>query len=197
MNHVQPALALLGPLMALSLLGCAGARSQPTVPAEDQAAVGSSPEPPSSSDSAGQAAERPSPADPQPATPDPPLPDGREVEGALPEVHLKQVGLHIGGGPNDPETKAPFEQAILGGAEEIKRCYRLVQDPEKGGVFGVDLAIGREGGRPEVRDVRTAMGGPEFRECVSTAFASVRFARPTKGPTVISYSIRFSLEPRP
>jgi hypothetical protein len=64
----------------------------------------------------------------------------------------------------------------------------------RGGTFGVDLLIGREGGRPEVRQPRTGMSGAAFRGCMLDAFARVEFARPPRGPTVVSYSLRFIVE---
>jgi hypothetical protein len=58
----------------------------------------------------------------------------------------------------------------------------------------VDLFIGRTGGKPDVRQPRTAIRGDEFRECMVSAFSNVTFERPSSGPTVISYSLRFELE---
>lgn len=112
---------------------------------------------------------------------------------ALPEVVVRSVGLHIGGGPNDESAKAPYKRAVEARFEEFRRCYRLVADPQKGGVFGVDLKIGRDGGRAEVQQPRSAMGSAEFRQCVTKVFARAEFEKPKKGPTMISYSIGFSL----
>jgi len=117
-------------------------------------------------------------------------PEGAEP---LPEVTVENVGLHIGGGPNDEASKAPFKRAIETHFDEFRRCYTKVSEPGSGGVFGVDLRIGRDGGRPEIRDARTGMGGTEFRDCVRGVFAQVEFDKPARGPTVISYSIKFSV----
>ena len=103
------------------------------------------------------------------------------------------MGLHVGGGSNDEAEKEPFKRAIESRFDDFLRCYRMVQEPEKGGTFGVDLFIGRAGGKPDVRQPRTAMGGSEFRDCMVTAFSNVSFERPRAGPTVISYSLRFEL----
>ena len=117
-------------------------------------------------------------------------PSGAE---SLPEVRLLNVGLHVGGGSNAETEKEPFKRAIESRFDDFLRCYRMVQEPEKGGTFGVDLFIGRTGGNPEVRQPRTAMRGTDFRECMVTAFSSVSFERPKAGPTVISYSLKFEL----
>lgn len=144
-----------------------------------------------------------SPAQPTYSTTGAPVASGSEAAGPppeppagaepLPEVRLRNVGLHVGGGSNDETEKEPFKRAIESRFDEFLRCYRMVQEPEKGGTFGVDLFIGRAGGKPDVRQPRTAMGGTEFRECMVTAFSSVSFERPKAGPTVISYSLRFEL----
>jgi hypothetical protein len=124
------------------------------------------------------------------AGPPPEPPPGAQ---SLPEVRLLNVGLHVGGGSNDEAEKEPFKRAIESRFDDFLRCYRMVHEPEKGGTFGVDLFIGRGGGKPEVRQPRTAMGGTEFRDCMVSAFSSVSFERPKAGPTVISYSLRFEL----
>jgi len=112
---------------------------------------------------------------------------------SLPEVTVRNVGLHIGGQPNDAASKAPFQAAIEARFDDFLRCYRHLPDPGGGGVFGVDLFIKRTGGHPEVRQPRTGMQGVDFRRCVVEAFESVEFERPRHGPTVISYSIRFEV----
>ncbi len=112
---------------------------------------------------------------------------------SLPEVTVQNVGLHIGGQANDPASTEPFQQAVAAKFEDFLACYRDVLEPEKGGTFGVDLFIPREGGHPEVRQPRTGMKGEAFRDCVVNVFRSVEFQRPPYGPTVISYSLRFQV----
>lgn len=124
-----------------------------------------------------------------PAAPPPVAPSGEP----LPEVRLRNVGLHIGGGPNDAATKAPFQIAIGAHFEEFRQCYPLVTNPGKVGVFGVDLRIPREGGQATVQSARTGMTGKAFRDCVLDVFSRVEFARPPQGPTVVSYSLEFSV----
>lgn len=106
---------------------------------------------------------------------------------------MENVGLHIGGGPNDDASKAPFQRAIEQRFDDLRSCYVKVEDPVKGGTFGVDFHIGRGGGKAQVKQPRTGMKGAEFRQCVITAFESVEFEKPAKGPTVISYSIKYTL----
>ncbi len=116
------------------------------------------------------------------------------MAGSLPEVVVSNVGLHIGGGPNDDASKAPFRAAIEKRFEDLRKCYVHAEEPEKGGTYGVDLFIGRNGGNPELRQPRTGMKGAAFRDCIKRAFSSVVFGKPPRGPTVISYSVRFKLK---
>jgi biopolymer transport protein ExbD len=129
-------------------------------------------------------------AEPPPAPPPPAPPPSAEP---LPEVKVESFGLHIGGGPNDDATKKPILDAISKHFDAFRACYVKVQDPAKGGTFGVDLRIGRDGGSAKVEQPRTGMKGPEFRECVLDVFKHVTFEKPPKGPTVVSYSLKFSL----
>lgn len=117
-----------------------------------------------------------------------------EVPRSLPELKVSLVGMHIGGGPNDTETKRPFIEAIEKGYAGMRNCYSDVEDPSKGGTFGVDLRVDRSGGRPGVQAVRTVMKGERFKSCVRQVFEGLEFSRPSK-PTVLSASVRFSLEP--
>jgi hypothetical protein len=112
---------------------------------------------------------------------------------SLPRLEVETLGLHIGGGPNDDVARQAFVRAVESQFESFRRCYRLVDAPESGGVFGVDLYIGRDGGHPTVRDLRTGMRPEKFRRCVRDAFERVVFEKPARGPTVISYSLRFLL----
>jgi biopolymer transport protein ExbD len=125
--------------------------------------------------------------------PAPPPADAPPAE-ALPEVKVESFGLHIGGGPNDDASKRPILDAIEKHFDEFRACYVKVQEPAKGGTFGVDLRIGRDGGKAKVEQPRTGMKANEFRECVLGVFKNVTFDKPPKGPTVVSYSLKFSLD---
>ncbi|MFC1642272.1 hypothetical protein ACFL5O_06240 [Myxococcota bacterium] len=113
---------------------------------------------------------------------------------SLPKLVIHTVGLHIGGGPNDDDTRAFFRAPIEKRFNDFRRCYPLVDEPGESATVGVDLLIGRNGGKPDVRQPRTGTGGVGFRECMVGAFARTRFPKPARGPTVISYSMRFTLE---
>jgi hypothetical protein len=111
----------------------------------------------------------------------------------LPELKVENIGLHIGGGPNDADTKAPFLNAVAERFPAFMDCYRKSEDPAQGGRFGIDLHIARGGGHPRSEQPRTALRGPELRACLGNVFDSVEFQKPKHGPTTISYSLRFTL----
>jgi len=123
--------------------------------------------------------------------------DPKQPVHPLPELKVENIGLHVGGGPNDADTKAPFLRAIAERFPELMDCYRKNEEPAKGGRFGIDLHIARAGGHPSVEQPRTAMHGPDFRACVSSVFESVEFQKPTHGPTTISYSLHFTVGEAP
>ncbi len=120
--------------------------------------------------------------------------DGRrpEPKRGLPEIRVRHIGMHIGGGPNDGETKRPFLRAIEARNERFLGCYRQVDRPMAGGTYGVDLYVGRRGKSPEVRGARQRLGDSDFESCMNDAFRSVDFEPPGK-PTVLSYSLRFDV----
>lgn len=124
-----------------------------------------------------------------------PLPGGEEPtpDKALPELRIEPLGMHVGGGKNDADEKAPFHRALERQFPALLECYRLVDEPWTGGSFGVDLKIPREGGGPRVEQPRTKLRGAGFQECMVLAFGKAKFERPKAGPTVISYSVRFTL----
>ncbi len=116
---------------------------------------------------------------------------------SLPELKVENIGLHVGGGPNDADTKAPFQRAVAARFPQFLDCYRKNEDPAKGGRFGIDVHIARAGGHPKIELPRTAMHGPDFRACLESVFESVEFDKPKKGPTTISYSLLFTLADAP
>jgi hypothetical protein len=113
----------------------------------------------------------------------------------LPALEVTSIGMHVGGGPNDSASKAPFVRAVEAKFPAYLECFRLAKEPGSGGTFGVDLRVPAGGGAPVVEEPRSALQGDEFHECMLKAFASVVF-EPTKKPLVISYSLRFSLGAR-
>jgi len=126
------------------------------------------------------------------AAPEPSATAVAEAE-ALPEVDIKTIGMHIGGGPNDKETKAPIRKAVESQVEALRACFGRVTEPGKGGTFGVDIRIPGEGGKATIRDPRSGLQGDGVQECMVKAFESVEFSRPPKGVAmVVSYSVRFT-----
>jgi len=193
---VGPALPLACSLLAA---GCAppgaGAARGPASPS----ANGSAPASPAQLPPGAAAA--PAPGAPTSAPLLPRLPeivlDPKAPLRPLPELKVENIGLHVGGGPNDADTKAPFQRAVAERFPAFLDCYRKNEDPAKGGRFGIDLHIARGGGHPRLEQPRTAMRGPEFRACVSAAFESVEFDKPKRGPTTISYSLHFTVGEEP
>lgn len=112
---------------------------------------------------------------------------------ALPELSVAPLGMHIGGGSNTPEEKAPFHRALERQFPAFLECYRLVEDPWTGGSFGVDLKVARGGGAPSLEQPRTKIRGAGFKECMLSALGKVQFDKPKAGPTVLSYSVMFTL----
>ncbi len=102
--------------------------------------------------------------------------------------------MHIGGGPNDSGTKAPFVAAIDAHARDFESCAGLLEQPGVRGTFGIDLLVAADGGHPQTSNVRTVLSGEDFKKCMVSAFESVEFARPKHGKTKLSYSVR--IEPR-
>lgn len=129
------------------------------------------------------------------ALPNTPLPGGEEPtpDKALPELRIEQLGMHVGGGKNTPEEKAPFHRALERQFPAFLECYRLAEDPWTGGIFGIDIKIARAGGAPTLEPPRTKIRGKGFEECMVAAFGKAQFEKPKAGPTVISYSVRFTL----
>jgi len=110
----------------------------------------------------------------------------------LPNVEVKNIGMHIGGGPNDNETKRPIKESVQPHFDALRRCWKLVDDPAKPGDFGVDLLIPREGGKAEVSHPRSALKGEGFEACIVEAFQKIDFKKPKTGKTMVSYSLRFT-----
>ena len=77
------------------------------------------------------------------------------VEAPLPAVKVTNIGMHIGGGPNDAPTKEPIRRAVEPHFDAFRRCFALVDEAKKGD-FGVDLLIDREGGKAKISHPRTA-----------------------------------------
>jgi hypothetical protein len=187
--------SLAGALFCLPLFaGCAAKAAPsaefPSPPGSDASGAAGS-----SEGAAQPGASRAPGAAPAATLPPAPLPGGEvpTPDKALPELRVEQLGMHVGGGKNDADEKAPFRRALEQKFPAFMECYRLADDPWAGGSFGVDLKIARAGGAPTVEQPRTRIRGAGFQECMVAAFGKVQFEKPKAGPTVISYSILFAL----
>jgi len=119
-------------------------------------------------------------------------PDAAPVSDTVTQVVVKNIGMHIGGGPNDADTKRPIRKAIEPHFAKFAACYRYVKEQKKGGTFGVDIRIGREGGRADIRKPRPGMKGEGLEDCILKVFESIEFPKPsTRAPMVVSYSLSF------
>jgi hypothetical protein len=107
-------------------------------------------------------------------------------------VKVINIGMHIGGGPNDSATKDPIKRSVEPHFDAFRACFAKLEDPTKGGDFGLDLLIEREGGKARTSHPRTALKGKPFEECVVQVFDSIEFLKPKTGKTMVSYSLRFS-----
>lgn len=186
-------------LLALVLVGCGAAAptnggaqspvaSAPGAPASAPASGTSSPTSPAASPSSVASAPRAA----APRLPEIVL-DPKQPLRPLPELKVENIGLHIGGGPNDAQTKAPFLSAVAERFPSFMDCYRKNEDPAAGGRFGIDLHVGRAGGHAHLEQPRSALRGADFRACLTSVFETVDFQKPKRGPTTISYSLRFQL----
>ncbi len=170
--------ALSATVEAAPVAASASAAVAPVVPSS---APVPSAEPAASAAASASAAPSAQPA--APATPEVPLPN----------VKIANIGMHIGGGPNDAPTKEPIHRSVIPHYDEFRRCYALALDPTKGGTFGIDLLIDKAGGKPKsVTKPRSPIKGPGFSECMVHAYEQIDFQKPKGGNTKVSYSIRFT-----
>ncbi len=122
-------------------------------------------------------------------------PEAAPVPAASIRVTVENIGMHIGGGPNDAATKAPIGNSVSPHFGELRACWAQVGDPSRGGDFGVDLLIPAEGGRAAVSHPRSILGPDAFRDCVVGVFAAIDFQRPKTGRTTVSYALHFTPAP--
>lgn len=119
-----------------------------------------------------------------------PVPESATLEDIPTNVEVKQMGVHIGGGPNTEEAHAAYADPISKRFDEFKRCYPLAQGAGRNASFGVDLLINSRGGTAKIKDYRTALGGKDFHLCVLGVFGTIEFPAPERA-TVVSYSLLF------
>ncbi|MBK7397867.1 MAG: hypothetical protein IPJ34_16610 [Myxococcales bacterium] len=131
------------------------------------------------------------PTAPQMAVATAPAPES-VVPATKPAVELRNIGMHIGGGPNDDATKAPFQKAIAAQFDALAACWATL--PTKSAFdFGVDLLVPAAGGQAKVDRPRSAVKDAAFVKCATAAFAAATFAPSAKGlPTKVSTSVHFT-----
>lgn len=182
------------PLVLALGVGCAGKAPPPAAPerapsaqAPDAGATAAAraDEPQEAAPPAGSADARPPEVQPAAAE--------RGVTAPAPRpVRVAYIGMHIGGGPNDAATKAPFEHAIAASFGELEGCYRSSAERGARGTFGIDLLVPKDGGRAEVTNPRTGLKGEGLTECLVAVFERIEFQTPRHGATKLSYSVRLS-----
>lgn len=131
-------------------------------------------------------------ASPQMAVATAPAPEPAVAAASKPAVELRNIGMHIGGGPNDDATKAPFQKAIAAQFDALAACWAAL--PTKSAFdFGVDLLVPAAGGQAKVDRPRSAVKNAAFVTCATQAFAAAAFAPSAKGlPTKVSTSVHFT-----
>jgi len=187
---------LLLPLLVLPSAACDRAPStpmqqpEPAMAAPSAAAIASALPAPSATVSAATSAMAPA-ASVSVAVVEP-APTATVAPAPLPHVKVENIGMHIGGGPNDAINKAPIADSVAPHLDEVRACWARVDDAARGGDFGVDLLIQPEGGRAKVSNPRTGIHPEAFKSCVVAVFEQIDFQKPKKGLTMVSYSLRFT-----
>lgn len=164
-----------------SATGDVAAPASSSAPAPASASASRAPTATPSHDGAAPSAAA-APAPVQTPAPAPPLPD----------VKVSNIGMHIGGGPNDAPTKEPIRRSVEPHFDAFQACFAELDDKDQGGDLGVDLRIERGGGKAKVSHPRTALKGKPFEACVVRVFEAIDFLPPKGGTTTVSYSLRFT-----
>ncbi|MBW2525478.1 MAG: hypothetical protein JRI23_14930 [Deltaproteobacteria bacterium] len=108
------------------------------------------------------------------------------------DVVIKNVGMRFGGGPNDAASKEPTRKAIMAEFDKFRACHAKATGKRRFGTYGVDIRIGRDGGRAKIGKPRSALKGSEFLSCMKEALEAIEFPKPPGGKAAsVSYSIRF------
>ena len=136
------------------------------------------------------AAAKPVDATPE-ATAETPPAETPKAEEKLPDVEIKNVGMHIGGESNSAASKRPIRNAIATKYDDMRRCYAKADQPAET-TFGVDMRIDGKGGPPKITNPRNGLRGEGVKACMVAVFESVTFGeQPNKADRMVSYSVRF------
>lgn len=189
MRRVVPALFLLLTGCSTTPHGGESTRPAPSAPTAASAPLAASaPAPAAPSASAAPAAslaETPSAAPTASAS-------AEQAPAAPPAVEVKNIGMHIGGGPNDAPTKAPFKRSVEPHFPELARCWAGLAEPSATGDVSLDLRVEKDGGKAKITKTKTTLGDDAFRACLLAVLEKVDFEKPRGGATVVSYSLRFT-----
>ncbi|MCU0656939.1 MAG: hypothetical protein MUF64_17290 [Polyangiaceae bacterium] len=194
--------SLPGSLLSLALLSACAPSSAPdpatSTPATPSAPASAAPRPSAPAASVVPSTLPPPPPAPPASTPAPaasaaeaPTPP-RVEEKPLPRVKVANIGIHIGGGPNDNATKEPFKRSVQPHYDEMRRCWSMVEGQK--GDISVELRVEREGGKARVKPNKSTFKHREFNECVHRVFEGIDFLKPRTGTTVLNFSLRFTPE---
>lgn len=178
--------------LALAVLLAACSAQPPSAPTDAPTAVSAPPAvsaaPPPAPTPAPVASAAPT-AEPTPSA----TPSAAPVaEAPLPAVKVSNIGIHIGGGPNDDPTKDPIRRSVHPHFDAFRRCWPLAEDPKKAGEVSIDLRIDKAGGKAQIKRSSFTMKGKELKECVLKVFEEIDFLKPKGGTTTVSYSLRFT-----
>lgn len=111
---------------------------------------------------------------------------------ALPEVDVRNVGMHIGGEKNTAAQKRPIRAVVQAHYDAMKQCWGKATEPPHKATFGIDMRIPGEGGKVTVKKPRSGLEG-EARQCLVDLFASIEFPpQPGKRPRMVSFSVEFT-----
>lgn len=188
---MRSSLATTVVLASVSVVCACGGRTPEATPTKSEAApTKAAPVTLTSAETTAPSPTAPS-ADTAKATPSAEVKTTPETPTKAVAVVVDTYGLHIGGGPNDAATKAPFVHSVEPHFPELAACFAKADDTTKGGDFGLDLLVARDGGKAKVTLPRTAIPGEAFRACVVDVFSGIAFEKPKYGATMASYSVRF------
>lgn len=161
--------------------------SAPTFEREGPAPVASTPAPvpqPAVSASASAVAS----ADPPEEEPKP----EEEPEAPLPDIEVKNVGMHIGGEENTSAQKRPIRAEVAKQYDAMKRCWAMATEPPDKATFGVDMRIDGKGGPAKITNPRSGLKGDGVKDCMVQAFEAVVFPRQPGGvDRMVSFSVEF------
>lgn len=123
---------------------------------------------------------------------DPPEEPAEEPEAPLPDIEVRNVGMHIGGEENTSAQKRPIRAEVQKHYDAMKRCWAMAEEPPDKATFGVDMRIDGEGGAAKITNPRSGLKGDGVKDCMVAAFEGVVFPRQPGGVArMVSFSVEF------